>query len=306
MSKRTAAIIVFTVFFGCVLSSATAAWGKTNSELPAKAPGSFAPVRLTFNPEGNLIVSEYKWGLIVTLDRSTLKAIKSFPIDGKPLGVACLDDYILVGNETRNCLEVYKKDGRKIPFYGTAAKRPVDIAVDSGIKRIFVVDGEAKAVKVLSKKGKLLLSIPASPPDDNILTNPTGIALDTTKKEIYVSDYGDQARSIYARVQIFDYSGNLTGTISGKVGMFGQRFSRPQGLAVDGRGHLLMVECYSAQIMVFDLLSGEILKTFGKYGTAPGQLRLPLDVVVDVGAKEFFITNNRCARIELFKVGRGF
>jgi DNA-binding beta-propeller fold protein YncE len=304
MSKRTSTIIVFMVFILYALSC-TAAWGKTNSELPGKTPGSFHPVRIAFNPEGNLIISEYKRGLIVTLDRNTLGVIGWFAIDGKPLGVACLNDYILVGNESRNCLEVYKKNGRKLPFYGNSVQKPVDIAVDNGLKRIFVVDGEQKAVKVLSNKGKLLFSIPSSPPHDTILANPTGITLDTIKQEVYVGDYGDQAKSIYARVQIFDYSGNLTGTISGKEGMFGQRFSRPQGLAVDGKGHLLMVDCYAGEIMVFDLLSGVIIKTIGEYGTEPGQLRLPLDIVFDAGTKDIFITNNRSSRIEAFRRIRG-
>jgi hypothetical protein len=67
-----------------------------------------------------------------------------------------------------------------------------------------------------------------------------------------------------------------------------------------------MVECYAAEIMVFDLLSGAIVKTFGEYGSEPGQLRLPLDIVFDAGTKELFITNNRCSRIEVFRRVRGF
>ncbi|MCK5058313.1 MAG: NHL repeat-containing protein [Candidatus Aminicenantes bacterium] len=306
MTKKIAVIIVFTALFASVFYCPSLAWGDKIPDPISKAPGTFSPVRITFNPDGNLIVSEYKRGLIVTLDRTTLGVVSWFPIDGKPLGVASINDYILVGNETRGCVEAYRPNGRKLAFAGAPVQKPVDIVLDKGLKTIFVVDGGEKSIKVLSFKGKLLFKIPASPPDANILTNPTGIALDAEKQELYVSDYGDQAIGIHARVQIFDLKGNLTGTISGKEGMFGQRFSRPQGLAVDGRGHLLMIDCFSAEILVFDLLSGAIIKTFGEYGMGPGQLRLPFDLVVDPVAREIFVTNNRCSRIEVFRNARGF
>jgi DNA-binding beta-propeller fold protein YncE len=85
--------------------------------------------------------------------------------------------------------------------------------------------------------------------------------------------------------------------------MFGTRFSRPQGLAVDESGHVFMVDCYSGEIMVFDRYNGNTLKTMAGYGTDPGQLRLPLDIVIDPGTNDIYVTHNRAARIELFKNG---
>jgi DNA-binding beta-propeller fold protein YncE len=306
MTKRIVAVIIFSVLTAFIFYSPSLIWGDQISDTLLKKPGKSSPVRITFNSDGNLIVSEYKRGLIVTLDRTTLGVISWFPIDGKPLGVAFLNNNILVGNETRGCIEAYRQNGRKLAFAGVPVQKPVDMVLDKDFKTIFVVDGGEKSIRVLSFKGKLLFTIPNAPPDANILTNPTGIALDTNKREIYVSDYGDREIGIYARVQIFDYNGNLTGTISGKEGMFGQRFSRPQGLAVDGKGHLLMIDCYCGEILVFDLLSGAIIKTFGEYGTDPGQLRLPFDLVFDPVAREIFVTNTRCSRIEVFRKARGF
>jgi len=301
MRKKTAVIIFFAVVTAYVFCCSSPLYGEIIFDPQAKPHGYYSPVRITFNSEGNLVVSEYKRGLIVTLDRNTLGVTSWFSIDGKPVAIACVNDYILVGNESRACLEAYKKNGRKLPLTWAPVEKPVDMTVDTGLKRIFIVDGGQKAVKVFSYKTKLLYTIPASPPNNNILANPTGIALDTQKREVYVSDYGDQAAGIYARVQVFDYQGNLTATISGKQGMLGQRFSRPQGLAIDGKGRLLMIDCYSAEIMVFDLQSGVLIKTFGEYGSEPGQLRLPFDLVFDPVAKEIFVTNNRCSRIEVFR-----
>jgi DNA-binding beta-propeller fold protein YncE len=85
--------------------------------------------------------------------------------------------------------------------------------------------------------------------------------------------------------------------------MFGTRFSRPQGLAVDDSGHVFMVDCYSGEIMVFDRYTGQTLKTMAGYGTDPGQLRLPLDMVMNPSTKDIYVTNNRSATIEIFEKG---
>jgi DNA-binding beta-propeller fold protein YncE len=85
--------------------------------------------------------------------------------------------------------------------------------------------------------------------------------------------------------------------------MFGTRFSRPQGLAVDDSGHVFMVDCYSGEIMVFDRYTGKTLKTMAGYGTDPGQLRLPLDMVMNPSTKDIYVTNNRSATIEKFEKG---
>jgi tripartite motif-containing protein 71 len=123
-------------------------------------------------------------------------------------------------------------------------------------------------------KGNFIRSIPSSP-DNNILANPTGIAVNPASQEVVVSDYGDSNLYIKPRIQIFDYNGELVGTISGKLGMLGTRFSRPQGLAVDESGHVFMVDCYSGEIMAFDRYSGSLLKTLGGFGSEPGQLQFP-------------------------------
>ena len=92
-------------------------------------------------------------------------------------------------------------------------------------------------------------------------------------------------------------------TISGKAGMMGNRFSKPQGLAVDDAGHIFLVDCWLGYVLVIDRASGGTLKTLGAYGTDPGQLALPLDVVVDLRSKDVAVTNNRPRRIEVFPKG---
>lgn len=304
MKKRAIGIFAATgLILGLVGFRVTLFPGKS-SDNKTIVPAIHSPVRIAQIPgKGTLIVSDYIIGMVLEIDRQSLQVVGGIPIQGKPLGVAFARGRFFVGNETKKVIEVYRKNGKKISEFGSGTAQPTDIALDLKASRIFVVDGGQKAVKVFDLKGGLLQTIPASAPDANILTNPTGIAVDTVNQEIIVSDYGDQAIGIKARIQIFNYDGDLVDSISGKQGMMGLRFSRPQGLAVDDAGHIFMVDCFSGEIMVFERSSGVLLKTIGSYGSDPGQLRLPYDLVIDPGTKDIFVTNNRLARIEVFPEG---
>jgi DNA-binding beta-propeller fold protein YncE len=291
-------IIFITIIFCC--PSVVLAGNTPNKKKPG-VHQLHSPIRLTKTPEGNLLVSDYQLCMIVTVDRKSLKATGWFPVQGKPLGVAYARGHIYVGNTSKKCVEVYARGGKKLYQLNGVIKQPTDIAIDEKQGLVFVVDAAQKNVKVFNLKGKFIRSFPGLDPDN--LVNPTGITVDPAAEEVFVSDYGDTTNSIYPRIQIFDYDGNLLYTIPGRKGMFGMRFSRPQGLAIDESGHVFMVDCYSGEIMVFDRYNGNTLKVMAGYGTEPGQLRLPLDIVIDTGTKDIYVTHNRAARVDFFKDG---
>ena len=302
MRKNAVSVTIFIIFITIIFCcpSTVLAGNVPNKKKPG-VHQLHSPIRLTMTPEGNLLVSDYQLGMITTVDRKTLKATRWFPVEGKPLGVAYAKGHIYVGNASKKCVEVYARGGKKLYQLNGVIKQPTDIAIDEKQGLVFVVDGTQKKVKVFNLKGKFIRSFPGLDPDN--LVNPTGIAVDPANKEVFVSDYGDTTKYIYPRIQIFDYDGNLLDTIPGKKGMFGMRFSRPQGLAVDEAGHVFMVDCYSGEIMVFDRYNGSTLKTMAGYGTDPGQLRLPLDIVINPSSKDIYVTNNRSATIEIFENG---
>jgi tripartite motif-containing protein 71 len=260
-----------------------------------------SPTRLTMTSEGNLLVSDYQLGMIVSVDHKSLKATRWFTVKGRPLGVAYARGHIYVGNTSKKCVEVYTWGGKKLYQLTGVIKQPMDIAIDEKQGLAFVVDGTEKKVIVFNLKGKFICSFPGLDPDN--LVNPSGITVEPAAQEVFVSDYGNPTKYIYPRIQIFNYNGNLLDTIPGKKGMFGMRFSRPQGLAVDESGHVFMLDCYSGEIMVFDRYNGNLLKTMAGYGTDPGQLRLPLDIVINPSSKDIYVTNNRSATIEIFEKG---
>ncbi len=282
--------------------------------------------------------------MILLVDKKTNTVRRWFEIKGRPMGVAYLRGHVYVGNESRQRVEIYNfagKSFKKNGVFKTTIKKPTDIAVDEKSGKVFVLDGHKKIISIFNGKGNILGTIPSSGPDSQLLANPTALVVDSDRKEVIVSDYGDVAQNIAARIQIFDFNGQFQDSIKdiGEVNLIGSgsasasastaaasvasaaisiskpamgmgggwgekpRFSRPQGLAVDNNGHIFLIDCYSAEIMVFNREDGVQIKTIGGYGTEPGKMRLPLDIVREDTSGDLFVTNNRLARIEIFRQG---
>jgi DNA-binding beta-propeller fold protein YncE len=320
MKKKVRMRIIILLAAAAVLAPGVSEISRADGTTAAKdrkggAHGLYSPMRLDFGPDGNLLVSDYRLGMIVTLSRKTNEPIRWFALKGRPLGIAYLKGHIYVGNAVAGRIDVFSAAGiqfKKSSSFKTAVENPTDIAVDPGADLIFAADGSAKHVKVFDTKGQLVGVVPASDPGHTLLAAPTGVAVDPARQEVLVSDYGNKGADIPARVQIFDYQGNYLDTIAGVeagggMGMGGwntkPRFSRPQGLAVDSAGHVFVVDCFSCEVLVFDRLSGKLLKTLGGFGSEPGQMRLPLDIVIQSNTKDLFVTNNRDARVEVFREG---
>lgn len=207
---------------------------------------------------------------------------------------------------TTGYVEVYDAENKWIHRLGTPPftfTKPTDIAIDELRFLAFVVDGQENIVQVFDLQtgsGQHLGTIPAGGPNVDQLTHPTGIAIDTTNQKVFISDFGDTNLYIPPRVQIFDYDGKLLDTLSGKAGFFGVRFSRPQGLAVDHRGHLFIVDSFNGRVFAYDIATKTEVANYGEFGTQTGQLSLPLDVVYDFNKQRIYVTNNQAARVEVF------
>ncbi len=265
-----------------------------------------APVRLAGAGARQFYLTDAEQRRVIRLEKRHLRAVYAFNVSGVPLGIAWLDGKLYVGSETYHRVDVYDEEGNWLHHLGTPGAtfgKPTDIAIDSAHAQAFVVDGQEKIVKVFeleSETGSQIGTIPSGGPSDSLLANPTGIAVDEFAQEVLVSDFGNPQAFIYPRVQVFDYAGNLLQTISGRQGMMGNRFSRPQGLAVDGQGHIFLVESLLGTVLILDRFSGATLATIGEYGFEEGQLALPLDVVFDGAKQKLYVTNHMHGRVEVF------
>ena len=84
--------------------------GTTGTEAP-RLPGLFvrdlrSPLRLAAAPDA-LLLTDSQQRMVIQVDPTTLAYGRGIQIDGKPLGVAYLDHYVLVGNATKRTVQVY-------------------------------------------------------------------------------------------------------------------------------------------------------------------------------------------------------
>lgn len=254
-----------------------------------------APVRIAQMPGGKLVVSDYSANSVFVVGMSDLALKKRISVAGHPVAVASGFGKIFVGNETMGRVEVYNPSGQFLyTLAGNGSIRlPNSIAVNELTEQVLVLDAHEKVIKVFAVDGTYLypLTLPGA------LVNPMAMTLDVARGVLLVSDYGSFSSSLFRRpqplIRLFDLTGNPLRTITGS-------FARPQGLTVDSAGRLYVVDCLEGEVQVLDLISGQRLKKLGGFGSEPGQLSFPLDVVVSEEAQLVFVTDNRNARIATF------
>ena len=100
-----------------------------------------------------------------------------------------------------------------------------------------------------------------------------------------------------ARILIYDYDGDLLFQINGnKSTSITTSFARVQGIATSADGRIFATDPLRGQILVLERSSGVLLDLLGTSGTQPGELMLPLDVLLDDKTGDLFVSNNRGAR----------
>jgi len=285
-------------------------------ESGAPAPTIQNPRRIAEGPRGQLLVSDRR-GWIVAVDKDSLEPVWGFqlPQEGAPFGVATSNQLVFVGNtETKN-VEVYRLVGSsggtttlkfEYNLGGTAAGatgsilNPISIAIDGMARLVFVLDGDEKKVKIFESKGPF---VNAFEPRDSAgeLLSPVSLAVDETRQEVLVGDYGDPSGSSRAktpaRILIYDYDGNLLFQINGNgFTHWSTRFARVQGMATSADGRIFVADPLGSRILVLDRVSGALLTELGEEGLQPGQLMLPLDAALDQKTGDLFISNNQGAR----------
>lgn len=282
-----------------------------------------SPVRIAEGPPGQILVSDYQQEAVLAIDKRSLGILWSFPVQGSPLAVDCWSNLIFIGNTATQNVEVYRLKGapggpqKTLEFLYNLGRtpagepgfiqKPTDMALDRENELVFVLDGKAKNIKVFDFRGNFVEAVPRA--DAAPLLNPTAIAVDEVRKELLVSDYGDPSGSFKprtaARIIIYTYGGVYLDQIDGNGPAAEFQFPRPQGLAADGRGHIFMVDAFLSKILVFDRVSHTGLKAVGSFGVGSGQLKLPMDIVIDGKSGDLFVTNTTPGRVEVFRAEGG-
>jgi DNA-binding beta-propeller fold protein YncE len=273
--------------------------------LPPETGPMASPVRLAMSRKGDLLVSDSRLEKVMVLDPVTLQPVRGFRVSGRPLAVGVGRNAIYVGNARKRTVEVYdpRKGTLKSSFGPGAVAKPTDLAVDLRARLVFVLDAGAMDVKVFDLRGRPQGTISGPGTGPAQLTNPTGIAVDEARAEVYVSQYGVPGGN--AAIKIFSYDGAYLGEISGagQCGMLGCSggFSRPEGMWVEGRGRIYLADGLLAEVLIIDRASGEVVGTLGGRDIVP-TLRFPTDVAIGREG-DVYVTSVRTGTVEVFPGG---
>jgi DNA-binding beta-propeller fold protein YncE len=196
-------------------------------------------------------------------------------------------------------------------------KSPICVAVDAE-DNIYVTDSELGKIFVFDAHGKFRRYI-GDVKGEGYFKRPTGLALDSVAKRIYVTDtlknavytldfdgnilrsfgktgqgegefnYPTEIRvhddelivsdAMNFRVQIFDREGRFRQQF-GQLGTVTGTMFRSKGLALDSEGNIYLADAFLDSVQVFSR-NGDLLYYFGGSGSGPAQFQLPAGVYID-------------------------
>ncbi|MBI4522364.1 MAG: hypothetical protein HY695_00985, partial [Deltaproteobacteria bacterium] len=138
--------------------------------------------------------------------------------------------------------------------------RPFGIALDAQ-EHLYVVEQEAKSLKVLDRRGGVVKNIAISETE-----RPTDIAIDRERGLIYIADSSIQASRNHF-VKVYDLAGNFLRNIGKGRGTADGYLHFPTYVTVDKDGNVYVTETLNSRVSVFDP-EGNFVKKFGERGTA--------------------------------------
>lgn len=151
-------------------------------------------------------------------------------------------------------------------------KRPTGLVVDAVRGRLYVADTTSHDLKVFDLQGTHVATLGRRGDAPGEFNFPTQLAL--AHDTLLVAD------TLNSRVQQVDPDGVRPPRAFGTRGLYVGNLVRPKGVAVDGEGHVYVVESYHDTLLVFTP-QGELLLPIGGTGTATGRFYLPAGVWVD-------------------------
>lgn len=179
---------------------------------------------------------------------------------------------ILVADAERGAVFRLSRDGTpKGRFGDDVLQRPAGLAWDGERSLLYVADVRAHDIKVFDGQGTHLHTLGGPGTDPGRFNAPSHLAV--SKQGVYVTD------TFNARVQHLNPAGEPL-EIIGARGLYVGNLVRPKGVALDGAGHVYVVESYYNRMLVFTA-DGRFLMPLATDNSALGRLYLPADVLVD-------------------------
>ena len=160
--------------------------------------------------------------------------------------------------------------------------------------RIYVFNRNPNHVLILDREGNFLSMWDRNLFGDYALHSPHGFYIGPDEK-VYLTDIRDHT------VRKFTLDGKLLLTLGteGKPGREGEPFRRPTGAAISSSGDIFVSDGYdNARVHKYSP-EGELLMSWGKPGTGPGEFNLPHGIWVDK-EDQVWVAEQKSYRIQIF------
>lgn len=209
-----------------------------------------------------------------------------------PAGIATAPDRVHVADAALGAVYVFDRRGEPLARIGAGLlRRPTGVARDPATGRLFVADTQAHDIKVFAADGRHLATWGRRGERAGEFNFPSHLAF--ADGELYVTD------TLNSRVQVLAGADGQPRRQLGARGLFVGNLVRPKGVAVDGEGHVYVVESLYDSLLVFSP-QGEFLLAIGGAGTATGRFFLPAGLWVD-GRNRVHVADMFNGRVVLFQ-----
>lgn len=191
-----------------------------------------------------------------------------------PRAIAAEPDGAVFVVDKNGRIQRFNADGEFEIFWKmpeTKKGKPVGLSIHPD-GRLFVADTHYYRIMIFDRDGQFLDSFGREGSGDGEFQLPTDIAFDA-EGFIYVSEYQGNDR-------ITKWSPDLQFVKAlGEEPIHGKRLSRPAAIDIDDKQTLWIADACNHRIVRMSL-DGEVLSTFGGFGSEPGELRYPYDLDV--------------------------
>jgi len=177
-------------------------------------------------------------------------------------------------------------NGQEVHF-----EQVIGLAIDDN-DRLFVSDSHLRTIFVFDPAHRLVASF-----GEDTLQRPSGIALDTRNRLLYVTDV------VKNHVAVFDADTfKFQRAIGGPPEKPGEEdpgtFARPTNVAVDAKGNIFVSDTINNRIQIFDA-EGNFLSMFGRGGDGPGYFGRPKGLAVDRDG-HVWVADTSMDRVQVF------
>jgi DNA-binding beta-propeller fold protein YncE len=215
----------------------------------------------------------------------------------QPMGIALSADgqRLYVADRAWNLVFVFDHQQGAVRMIGDDERYPLmwpgGVALDAD-ENVYITDTGSRSVRVYDRDGHFLRGL-----GKEFLARPTGVAIDATRRRLYVVDTGQNDSPEAHRVAVFDLSGDFLRTI-GRRGSGDGEFNFPTFASLDVAGNLYVVDSVNNRIQIFDA-DGNFVRTFGHSGDQIGDFARPKGVAVDTFGN-IYVVDSRWSNVQIF------